>query len=184
MPYRSRSRSRSPLPPRSRSRSPIRRRYSRSPVRYDRGERDYDHYESRSYRGRRYSRSRSPVRYDRSSYHRSSGSDRRRRGPYRASEEERARSTTLYMGNLPYQWREPEMRRWLEAVVGVNDLEIRGVSVPMEYDGRKNRGFAFVDFGARVDAEKVMAKHADGSLEADGRRVRCDWDVPLGDRRR
>ena len=66
----------------------------------------------------------------------------------------------------------------------MSDVEIKGVSVPMEYDGRKNRGFAFVDFAERADGEKVMAKHTDGTLEADGRRIRCDWDVSLNDRRR
>lgn len=168
----------------------MRRRYSRSPVRYDqRG--GGDHYESSSSnrysRSRRHSRSRSRSPYYRGGRSSHRGYERRRRSPrapYRASEEERMRSSTLYLGNLPYQWREPELRRWIETILGVSDVEIKGVSVPMEYDGRKNRGFAFVDFAERADGEKVMAKHTDGTLEADGRRIRCDWDVSLNDRRR
>ena len=50
------------------------------------------------------------------------------------------------------------------------------VSVPMEYR-EKNRGFAFVDFGERQEAEKVYQMHVDGALEAEGRKIRADWDV-------
>ena len=50
------------------------------------------------------------------------------------------------------------------------------VSVPMEYR-EKNRGFAFVDFGERQEAEKVYQMQVEGALEAEGRKIRADWDV-------
>ena len=131
---------------------------SRSPAYGGRGR---DRYGSRHYR-------RSPP----SSY----GRGYRRRSPKRShgSEEDRARSTVLYLGNLPYNWCEPEIRRWLEQKC--NDPRVVSVSVPMEYR-EKNRGFAFVDFGERQEAEKVYQMNVEGALEAEGRKIRADWDV-------
>lgn len=39
----------------------------------------------------------------------------------------------------------------------------------------KNKGFAYVEFEERADAEEF--KRACDGYEADGRRIRLDWDV-------
>jgi hypothetical protein len=201
--YRSRSRSRS----RSNSPIERGREYRSPPPlnpNGPRGDRDYpprDDYRDRDVhysssrgggRGRRYSRSRSRSRspyyggrgrdhYGGSHHYRRSppppyGRGSRRRAPrnFHGSEEDRARSTVLYLGNIPYFWAEPEIRRWMKEKCG--DPKVASVSVPMEYR-EKNRGFAFVDFGERQEAEKIYQMHTDGLLEAEGRKIRIDWDV-------
>lgn len=45
------------------------------------------------------------------------------------------------------------------------------------YTGR-HKGFAFVSFEQRVDAEDAMQKYHGYELE--GRTLRCDWDVGMG----
>lgn len=197
----SRSRSRSPLPPAGgpgRSRSPIGRsrspprRYrsrSRSPYYRSRRDDDRDSYYGGSRRsgGSRYrsrSRSRSPYyRSRRDNFEddrrRRDAGPPRRRPPYRGTEEERQQATCLYVGNLPYQSREEEMRRLFEPFGA-----LKSVSMPMEHDGRKNRGYCFVDYEMREDAEKAFQKWQEGGLELDGRRLRLDWDVTPAEHRR
>ena len=94
---------------------------------------------------------------------------------YRGTDEERARSTTLYVGNLPYSF----------VQVDVEDLfgrfgRIAKITLPMDrYTGR-NRGFAFVEYEVRKDADDAFAKYDGYMLE--GRALRLDWDV-AGERR-
>jgi RNA recognition motif-containing protein len=85
----------------------------------------------------------------------------------------------MYVGNLPYQYREGDMRAIFEPFG-----PIKSISIPMEHEGRKNRGYCFVDFEVRADAEKAMAKCQDTGLEIEGRRLRLDWDVTPMEQRR
>ena len=174
-----RSRSRSPVlrgarSPRryaSRSRSP-RRRYSsrsRSPVaRYSRDSRDSrysrdsrDNRDSRDYR-----------RNDR--YERRDNFERRppreRRPVNRGTEEERAASKTLFIGNLPFHFEERDVAHLMERFGPV-----RKITIPQERFARKNRGFCFVEFEERRDAEDAMQKYQGHAVE--GRELRIDWDV-------
>ena len=115
-------------------------------------------------------------RYDDRSY------DRRRR-PYspprrrrptrpviRGTEEERASTTSLYVGNLPYNFGEKDVSELVERYG-----KLKSIKVPQDrYTGR-NKGFAFVEFEDRLDAEDALSKLHDFTV--DGRRIKLDWDV-------
>lgn len=168
-PIRSRSprRSRSPQRARyhSRSRSPVRRRYSsrsRSPPRryMPRDSRD-----SRDYRSNdRYDR------YESRRFDRRPPQPRERRPVYRGTEEERAASKTLFIGNLPFFYEERDVSHLMERFG-----PLRKITIPQERFARKNRGFCFVEFEERRDAEDAMQKYQGYSVE--GRELRIDWDV-------
>ncbi len=52
------------------------------------------------------------------------------------------------------------------------------ISLPIDrYTGR-NKGFSFVEFQERKDAEAAMEKYLDFELQ--GRRLKLDWDVGVG----
>lgn len=91
---------------------------------------------------------------------------------YRGTEDERARSTTVYVGNIPYSFIERDVSELFERYG-----RIRKVTVPMDRFTRRNRGFAFVEFEDRRDAEDAFHKFNDYQIE--GRRLRCDWDVGM-----
>lgn len=136
---------RSPPPPPGRyhSPSPARRYRSRSPPpphQYGGG----DRYRSRSpppphydggYGGGRY-RSRSPPR--RYAGGGGSGYEQRRRPPapvYRGTDEERARSTTLFVGNIPYGFDDRDVAGLFERFG-----RLRQVHVPIDRFTRRNKG--------------------------------------------
>lgn len=50
---------------------------------------------------------------------------------------------------------------------------IKSVTVPMDQVTNKNKGFAFVEFEDRRDAEEAFEKFDSFSVE--GRRLRLDW---------
>lgn len=180
---RSRSRSRSPVARRERSRS-----YSRS--RSPRGRRSYSRSRSPVARYRSRSRSRSRDRhardsrdrrgyvdrydrYDRYERRDDRGYDRRPREPRpvnRGSEEERATSKTLYFGNMPFSMQEREISEMVSKFGPV-----RNVSLPREGYDQRPRGFCFVEFEERRDAEQALAHFQGYNLE--GRTLRVDWDV-------
>lgn len=153
---------------RRRSPSPYRRRASRSRS----PSRSREHYRSRSrspYRRRRYSRSPSPRR----PHHRRRSPPprpRRAREVIRGSDEDRQRTSSIFVGNLPYSYEERDVVNLMERFGG-----LRTVSVPMDRYTRRNRGFAFVEFEQRADAEDAFNKYKDYELE--GRKLRLDWDI-------
>lgn len=181
-PVRARSRSpvraRSPVArsPRRYSRSP-RRRYSRSrsPVgRYENrgGPRDYN---NRDYRGPRdYRDSRDSRDYRDSRFERRDRFERRppreRRPINRGTEEERANSKTIFVGNLPFHFEERDVAHLMERFG-----PLRKITIPVERFARRNRGFCFVEFEERRDAEDAMQKYQGYSVE--GRELRLDWDA-------
>lgn len=145
----------------------------------DRRGRSNDYYNSSSsYQDRRHNDyHRSDRHYDDDRYN-----DRRRRRPYspprrrqgrpviRGTEEERATTTCLYVGNLPYEFGEKDVSDLVERYG-----KLVNVKVPQDrYTGR-NKGFAFVEFEDRLDAEDALAKLHDFTV--DGRRIKLDWDV-------
>lgn len=98
----------------------------------------------------------------------------RRRRPtrpvIRGTEEERATTTCLYVGNLPYDFAEKDVTELVERYG-----KLVTVKVPQDrYTGR-NKGFGFVEFEDRLDAEDALAKLHDFTV--DGRRIKLDWDV-------
>ncbi|ORY08100.1 RNA-binding domain-containing protein [Basidiobolus meristosporus CBS 931.73] len=133
--------------PRSRDYSPRRGRGGYSP------RRDY------SPRGRR---SPSPRYRDYSSSRRG-GPPKRPRGPVdRGSESERLASTTLF--------RERDVADLFERFG-----RLRNVTVTIDRYTNRNKGFAFVEFEDRRDAEDAFDKYHNFVVE--GRRLKMDWDI-------
>jgi len=152
-------------PRRSRSpgyRSPSPRRRSPSPRRRDRGDRD------RGDRDRRRRYSRSPPRYR-------TRSPIPRRRDY-GSDKDLKNSCTLFIGNLPYHFRERDIAEYLE-----RSGRIRNVTVGYNKRTGQSKGHAFVEYEDRRDAEDAFERFQGYNIE--GRRLRIDWDIGL-DRKR
>lgn len=171
------SRYRSPSPRGRRSPSPGRyndRRRSPSPAR-----RRYDDYRPPRRSSRSRSQSRSPYRggagrdYPSSSRRYNNGPRRERRPApvFRGSTEERARSTTLFVGNIPYTFSERDVTDLVE-----RHGPIRKITVPRDERSGNNRGYAFIEFAERKDAELAFDALS-GGFKLDGRELRVDWDV-------
>jgi transformer-2 protein len=181
-----RARSRSPIRARSpAARSPVTRRYSRSPRRrhsrsrspvgrYESrgGPRDYNNRDSRGPRD--YRDSRDSRDYRDSRFERRDRFERRppreRRPVNRGSEEERANSKTIFVGNLPFHFEERDVAHLMERFG-----PLRKITIPVERFARRNRGFCFVEFEERRDAEDAMQKYQGYAVE--GRELRLDWDA-------
>lgn len=88
----------------------------------------------------------------------------------RGTEEDRARSTTLFVGNIPYGFEDRD-------VMGLFDRfgRLRTCHVPLDRNTRRNKGFAFVEFEQRLDAEDAFFKYNGYTIE--GRQLRLDWDI-------
>ena len=59
----------------------------------------------------------------------------------------------LFVGNLPYDVTEPELRAYFAAVGPLASLEL-----PLDRDTGTPRGFAFVEFQERPDAEEAIRR--------------------------
>ncbi|CAG8554628.1 13451_t:CDS:10, partial [Racocetra fulgida] len=150
------------------------RRSSYSPRRRSPSPRGYRNGREERYREDRYTRE---DRYDRG-YPRGGGyrEDRgyrdnfygsERRGPPRrskpidrGSEKERRDSTTLYVGNLPYAFREQDVADMFERYG-----RLRKVTVQIDHYTGRNKGFAFVEFEDRRDAEDAFDKYNGTNVE-------------------
>ncbi|KAF9585889.1 hypothetical protein BGW38_000202 [Lunasporangiospora selenospora] len=167
--------------------------YDRGYDRYDRGyDRGRDSYDSRDYE-----RSRGGRGYDRHERDRDRGYDRdysgghhrgnshggygsrarspqrRSRAVNRGSEQDRLASKTLYVGNIPYSFVEKDV----DDLFNKFGTIVKVTVVLDQYTGR-NKGFAFVEFEVRKDAEEAMEKY--NGFDVDGRRLKLDWDIGLG----
>ncbi|KAG0063160.1 hypothetical protein BGZ89_010092 [Linnemannia elongata] len=130
---------------------------------YDRGyDRSYDRGYGGGYRGG----------YDRGGYGRPR-SPPRRRTINRGTEEDRLASRTLYIGNIPYSFREPEVEEMFKKFGTIVKITV----VLDQYTGR-NKGFAFVEYEDRKNAEEAMEKY--NGFDVEGRRLKLDWDIGLG----
>jgi len=123
---------------------------------------------------RRYSRS--PPRYRR----RSPVPRRRDFG----SERDLRNSTTLFIGNLPYHFRERDVAEYFERCG-----TIVNITVGINRRTGQSKGHAFVEYEFRRDAEDAFERFQGYNLE--GRRLRLDWDIGMdkkkqftGERRR
>ena len=88
------------------------------------------------------------------------------------NEEERKKSTTLWVGNLPYNFKDEDVLDLFERFGAIVK-----VTVPIDRYTTKNKGFAFVQFESRRDAEDAYDHYYGTTIE--GRRVRVYWDVGL-----
>jgi len=59
----------------------------------------------------------------------------------------------LFIGNLPYDVTEAELRAHFAAIGPLSSI-----ALPMDRDTGKPRGFAFIEFSARADAEDAMRR--------------------------
>ncbi|CAG8486713.1 6338_t:CDS:2 [Paraglomus brasilianum] len=92
--------------------------------------------------------------------------------PNPGSDKERRDSTTLYVGNLPYNFREQDVADMFERYG-----RLRKVTVQIDHYTGRNKGFAFVEFEDRRDAEDAFDKYNGFTVE--GRRLKLDWDIGL-----
>jgi len=76
-----------------------------------------------------------------------------RRGHTPFTEEKHGMAVRLFVGNLPYDVTEAELRAHFAAIGPLAYL-----SLAMDRDTGKPRGFAFVEFSARADAEDAMRR--------------------------
>lgn len=82
------------------------------------------------------------------------------------------RSTTLFIGNLPYTFRERDVADYFERCG-----RIKNITVGVNPRTGQSKGYAFVEFEDRRDAEDAYERFDNYSLE--GRRLRLDWDIGL-----
>ncbi|KAI8368159.1 uncharacterized protein BYT42DRAFT_120120 [Radiomyces spectabilis] len=88
------------------------------------------------------------------------------------TEEDRQVSTTIFAGNIPYAFRERDIASMFERYG-----RLAKVTVPMDAITGKNKGFSFIEFEDRRDAEDAFDKFQGFSVE--GRRLKLDWDIGL-----
>ncbi|KAG0012106.1 hypothetical protein BGZ80_000198 [Entomortierella chlamydospora] len=88
------------------------------------------------------------------------------------TEEDRLASKTLYVGNIPYSFREPEVEDMFKKFGTIVKITV----VLDQFTGR-NKGFAFVEYEDRKDAEEAMEKY--NGFDVEGRRLKLDWDIGL-----
>lgn len=134
-----------------------------------------DDYQSSGYR-RDYSRSPSPYRrhYSRRQYsppsRRPHFERRPRRDVFKGTEEDRLASTTLFVGNIPFAWVEKDVIEMFGEFGPIST-----VSIPENRHSMRNKGFCFVHFENKANAEEAFARYNDADVE--GRKLRIDWDV-------
>lgn len=80
------------------------------------------------------------------------------------------RSSSLFVGNLPYSFEERDVSNLFDRFGKVTQI-----SVPIDRYTRRNRGFAFVEFEQRNEAEDAFNKY--NGYEIEGRKLRLDWDI-------
>eukprot|EP01111_Echinosteliopsis_oligospora_P001144 TRINITY_DN1157_c0_g1_i1.p1 TRINITY_DN1157_c0_g1~~TRINITY_DN1157_c0_g1_i1.p1 ORF type:complete len:275 (+),score=41.77 TRINITY_DN1157_c0_g1_i1:29-853(+) len=132
---------------------------SRERDRYE-GRREYDNRDSRDDRDDRRDRYRGD-RYD-DSRDRRGGGERRRTGDVKTS-------TCLFVGNLPYHFRERDIEDTFGRVG-----KLRNVTVGFNRRTGQSKGYAFVDYYDRREAEEAFDRYQGYSM--DGRKLRLDWD--------
>lgn len=83
---------------------------------------------------------------------------RRREGPYyrppprvQGNERDRRNSTTLFVGNLPYHFRERDVGEYFERAG-----RVRSIKVGLNYRTGESKGYCFVEFETRRDAEDAF----------------------------
>ncbi|KAH3764524.1 RNA-binding motif protein, X-linked 2 [Pelomyxa schiedti] len=102
----------------------------------------------------------------------SSGSPQRRRSPIRGTSRERMHSRCLFVGNLPYSFKERDLEDLFERCGAV-----KNVTVGMNKQTGQSKCYAFVEFEDRRDAADALAKY--NGYDIEGRRLRIDWDIGL-----
>lgn len=90
----------------------------------------------------------------------------------RGTEEDRLASKTLFVGSLPYNFVYENVVQLFEPCG-----RLAKVTVPIDRITGRNKGFAFVEFEDRKDAEKAQAKF--NGFQIEDRRLKVDWDIGI-----
>ncbi len=69
-------------------------------------------------------------------------------------------SVRLFVGNLPYDVTEPELREFFKPVG-----RLSRVFLPVDRETGKQRGFAFIEFGSQSEADDAIARMNDQSFK-------------------
>jgi len=81
-------------------------------------------------------------------------------------------STCLFVGNLSYNIRERELRDYMERCG-----RVKSVTVGVNTHTGQSKGYGFVEFEDRRDAEEAVEKY--NGMDIDGRKLRIDWDLGI-----
>jgi len=81
-------------------------------------------------------------------------------------------STCLFVGNLSYNIRERELREYME-----HCGRVKSVTVGVNTHTGQSKGYGFVEFEDRKDAEEAVEKY--NGMDIDGRKLRIDWDMVI-----
>ena len=81
-------------------------------------------------------------------------------------------STTIWLGNLPYDFVEQDIWEMFGSFG-----KVEKVTVPMDRRTGKNKGFAFIQFNEKREAQ-VAYEHFKGTT-VEGRPVKIDWDLKV-----
>eukprot|EP00126_Sphaerothecum_destruens_P005147 Sdes_comp18593_c0_seq1m8735 len=96
----------------------------------------------------------------------------RRKERPRLDEKDQRESKTLFVGNIPYDFIEKDIQELFERFG-----QIRAISIPIDDRTGKNKGFSFVEFQERLDAEDALGRY--NGYRVSGRNLRLDWDAGL-----
>ena len=84
-------------------------------------------------------------------------------------------SMNLYVGNLPYQTSESDLRE-LFAAHG----EVESARIITDRDTGRSKGFGFIEFTSRSEGEQAIAEL--NGREIDGRQIKVNEAKPRNDR--
>ncbi|ORZ12666.1 hypothetical protein BCR42DRAFT_75165 [Absidia repens] len=88
------------------------------------------------------------------------------------TEEERQKSTIIFTGNLPYDYCEQDVAAMFERYG-----KLLKITIPIDNLTTRNKGFAFVEFEHRHEAQEAFDNYQGFSVG--GRRLKLDWDIGL-----
>ncbi|CAO3596919.1 unnamed protein product [Absidia cylindrospora] len=134
---------------------------------------DRPSYSHRDYRSRHHQSTRYHEPYEDRRYPRYEPRPRSpRRVVDRGTEEERQKSTIIFTGNLPYDYCERDV-----AVMFERYGKLVKITIPIDNLTTRNKGFAFVEFEHRHEAQEAFDNFQGFSVG--GRRLKLDWDIGL-----
>ena len=88
----------------------------------------------------------------------------------RGTEADRMESKTLFVGNIPYTFSEDDLKELFEKLG-----KLVNVAIPLDRQTGRNKGFAFVEYEDRRDAEDAFQKYQGYQIQ--DRSLKIDWDI-------
>jgi RNA recognition motif-containing protein len=93
-----------------------------------------------------------------------------------ATNDEKSNSTTIFVGNLPFNIHEPELESLFNKFG-----KLKHVKVGVDRRSGRSLGYGFVEFEERKDAEEAFKSFH--KTELYGRNLRLDWDLGIEKKR-